>query len=504
MKTNRILIGAAFVGVLGLGACGKTELQPFAEQVEAELGSSLNENVTSYVALDEKAAKEAVLDLSAVDTNKTGTYPASVTYKEQTAVFEVVVKDTTAPEVTLVDKVTVAAGMPLHAKDVIAEVTELSGEVTAVFENAEREVTEQSEGTEALQTTEQPENTEALVPETELMTETPETEESTETFMVGAVTCTDDTTVFGSVGTYDVFLTVFDASGNKIEVKVSVIVGEAPAFSGIEDLMVVAGTESVDYLDGVTATDYKGADITDQIICDAAAVKLDTAGTYEILYRAADGEGFCAEKRASVTVTEKKSEKSSRKRTSEKKQANTGNVGAENNTGAATNTGNGIGSKANTGNADAGNNAGNVGNAGASSQPSGNSGAPNNAANSGSAGASSQPSGNTGDAGNSGNAGALSQPSGNAGNTNQNAGNAGNAGNTGGTDQNVGNAGNTGNTGNGGSTGTGNTGNAGSGDAGFSGTTQEEWGNMGFEEFIPKPGTGADDGTDLGGSSTWH
>ena len=166
--------------------------------------------------------------------------------------------------------------------------TELSGEVTAVFEKAEPEMTEQSEVTEALQTTEQPENTEALVPETELMTETPETEESTETFMVGAVTCTDDTTVFGSVGTYDVFLTVFDASGNKTEVKVSVIVGEEPEFSGIEDLTVTVGTESVDYLDGVTATDYKGADITDQIICDAAAVKLDTAGTYEILYTVAD------------------------------------------------------------------------------------------------------------------------------------------------------------------------------------------------------------------------
>lgn len=511
MKKKSIFIGVAFVGVLSLSACGKTELQTVAEQVETELGGSLDENVTSYVTLDKKAAKEAMLDLSAVDINKTGTYAASVTYKEQTAAFEVVVKDTTAPEVTLVDKVIVAAGMPLHAKDVIAEVTELSGEVTAVFEKAEPETIEQSEGTEDLEATEQPENTEALVPETELMTETPETEESAETFMVGAVTCTDDTTVFGLVGTYDVFLTVADASGNKTEVKVSVIVGEAPEFSGIEDLTVMAGTERVDYLEGVTATDYKGAGITDQIVCDAATVKLDTVGTYEILYTVVDEEGFGAEQKASVTVTEKKSEKSSGKRTSEKKQANTGNAGAENNTGAVANAGNGIGSKANTGNADAGNNAGNVGNAGASSQASGNGGAPNNAANSGSAGTSSQPSGNTGAAGNSGNAGALSQPSGNAGNTNQNAGNAGNAGNTGGTDQNAGNAGNTGNTGNGGSTdnsgstGAGNTGNAGSGDAGFSGTTQEEWGNMGFEEFIPQPGTGADDGTGLGGgSSTWH
>ena len=495
MKKRSILLTAAFVGALSLGACGKTELKPLAEQVEVELGGSLDENVTAYVALDEKAAKEATLDLSAVDTNKTGTYTASVTYKEQTAAFEVVVKDTTAPEVALVDKVTVAAGEPLHAKDVIAEVTELSGEVTAVFENTEPEMTEQTEGTETLQTTERPENTETLVPETELMTETPETEESPETFMVGAVTCTDDTTAFGSVGTYDVFLTVSDASGNETEVKVSVIVGEAPEFSGIEDLTVVAGTESVDYLDGVTATDYKGADITDQIICDAAAVKLDTAGTYEILYTVADEEGFGAEGKASVTVTEKKAEKAGGKKTPEKNQVNAGNTS---NPGGAANAGNGgnAGSTVNTGNT------------GTQNQSGGNAGALSGGGNGGSAGTPSQPGSNAGASGNGGNAGTPSQPNGNTGNTDQNTGNTGNAG---GTDQNAGNGGNTGNAGNNGSTD-----NSGSTDAGNNGNTTppagsvtdpntgmsvpgdieiEDWGNM---------QGGADDGTDLGGSSTWH
>ncbi len=305
----------------------------------------MDENVTSYVTLDEKAAKEAELDLSAVDINKTGTYAASVTYKEETAAFEVVVEDTTAPEVTLVDKVTVAAGMPLHAKDVIAEVTELSGEVTAVFEKAEPEKPEQPEGIETDKVTvaagmplhakdviaevtelsgevtavfekaepekpEQPEGIETLtentdreaVTEIETVIETelpmPGAEEEighmkggAETFITGAVTCTDDIVVFGTAGDYKVRLTVADASGNETDTLVSVIVGEVPEFLGIEDLTVTVGTERVDYLDGVTATDYQGADITDRIVCDAAAVKLDTVGTYEILYRAADGEG---------------------------------------------------------------------------------------------------------------------------------------------------------------------------------------------------------------------
>ena len=490
MKKRSILLTAAFVGALSLGACGKTELKPLAEQVEVELGGSLDENVTAYVALDEKAAKEATLDLSAVDTNKIGTYTASVTYKEQTAAFEVVVKDTTAPEVTLVDKVTVAAGEPLHAKDVIAEVTELSGEVTAVFENAEPEMTEQSEVTEALQTTEQPENTEALVPETELMTEKPETEELAETFMVGAVTCTDDTTVFGSVGVYDVLLTVADASGNETEVKVSVIVGEAPEFSGIEDLTVTVGTESVDYLDGVMATDYKGVDITDRISCDAATVKLDAAGTYEILYTVADEEGFGAEQRASVTVAEKKAAKSSGKKTPEKNTASTGNTETTNQpSGNTENTGN-------NGNATGGNtsntgNAGNGGNNGGTTTP---------------------PAGNAGNGGNNG--GTTTPPSGNAGNNGNTTPPSGNTG---------GNTGNGGGTDNGGNVDAGNNGGETTPPAGNSGDSGNNGGettppagsvtdpNTGMsipgDVVIENGGTGggADDGTGLGGgSSTWH
>ncbi len=494
MKKRNILITAALAGVLSLGACGKTELKPLAEQVEVELGGSLDENVTSYAALDEKAAKEATLDLSAVDTNKMGTYPASVTYKEQTAAFQVVVKDTTAPEVILKEKVTVAAGMPLHAKDVIAEVTELSGEATAAFDQAEPKVTEQPEGTEDLESTEQPENTETLVPETEIVTE-PETEEPAETFVVGDVTCADDTVLFATVGSYDVLLTVADGSGNETEVKVPVIVGEAPEFSGIEDLTVTVGTESVDYLDGVTATDYKGADITDRIVCDAAAVKLDTVGTYEILYTVADEEGFGAEGKASVTVAEKKATTGSGKKTTEKNTASTGNTG---NTGNTNKPSGNTASTGNNGNATGGNtsntgNAGNGGNnGGATNPPAGNAG---NGGNNG--GTTTPPAGNPGGNGNNGN---TNPPAGNTGGNTGNGGgtdNSGNvdAGNTGGTTTPpAGNAGDSGN--NGGET----TPPAGS-------VTDPNTGmSIPGDVVIENGGTGggADDGTDLGGSSTWH
>lgn len=284
MKRKNILIGCALVGVLSLGACGKAKLVPLAKQIEVELGGTLDAAATSYVKLDEKAAKEAVLDLSAVDTKKTGTYPASVTYKGQAVAFEIVVKDTIAPEVTIANPVTVAVGMPLYTKDVITGITEISGEVTAVFEKAESEVAER------------PESTEAVVLETEV----------TEGFMIGDVTCTDDVISFEEIGSYDVLLTVADTSGNEIEVKIPVVVGESPELLGIEDLTVTVGKESVNYLEGVTAKDYKGVDITDKITCDAAGVKLDEVGTYEVLYAVADADGFRAEQKATVTITDKK------------------------------------------------------------------------------------------------------------------------------------------------------------------------------------------------------
>ena len=63
---------------------GKRSSTGLPHRLRWTLRTVLDENVTSYVTLDEKAAKEAELDLSAVDINKTGTYAASVTYKEQT------------------------------------------------------------------------------------------------------------------------------------------------------------------------------------------------------------------------------------------------------------------------------------------------------------------------------------------------------------------------------------------------------------------------------------
>lgn len=69
---------------------------------------------------------------------------------------------------------------------------------------------------------------------------------------------------------YDNVITVADASGNSTEVSVHIVVGDAPEFSDIEDITVTADTEEVDYLDGVTAKDSNGNDITADIVCDSS------------------------------------------------------------------------------------------------------------------------------------------------------------------------------------------------------------------------------------------
>lgn len=293
MKKN-VIFGLAVIAALGLGGCGKQEINLLSEQVAVELGSNLDMDVTNYVELDEKAAAETKIDFSAVDVMKTGTYTAAVTYGEQTVSFEVVVKDTTAPVVDAKEDIAVTAGETIFAEDIITNVTELSGEVTVAFQEAEAASaeTEVVDGTEMIDATEQGED---ILPETS-------------SFVIGDVTCSNAEIIYPETGEYDTALTVADASGNSTEVSVHIVVGEAPVFNGIEDITVTAGTEEVNYLDGISAVDCNENDITGQIVCDSSAVDLSTAGTYEIIYTVMDENGFKGTAKANVSVTEGKSD----------------------------------------------------------------------------------------------------------------------------------------------------------------------------------------------------
>ena len=163
MKKKNVLVLLATVAALGMTACGTKELVLTTDQIEVELGSEPDTSVASYVT-DADVAAEATVDFSAVDVTKVGTYSAVVTYKEQTAGFDVVVTDTTAPEVEVAEQVVAAAGEPLYAKDVITGITELSGEVEVAFSEPEimADDTATVEGTEAVEETETAEDEQSV------------------------------------------------------------------------------------------------------------------------------------------------------------------------------------------------------------------------------------------------------------------------------------------------------------------------------------------------------
>lgn len=386
MKMKRkILVGMAVLAVIGTSGCGKKDLSLVSQKIEVELGSALSDHVVDYVRLDEKAAAEAAVDFSAVDLMKTGTYTAAVTYGEQTASFEVVVKDTTAPVVELKDDVIITAGETLHAEDIITNVNELSGEVTVAF----KEAVAVDAPTEAVNGTEMVDATEQAVLEEDIFSET-------NSFVIGDVTCSNAEIVYAEVGEYDTALTVADASGNSTEVSLHIVVGEAPVFNGIEDITVTVGTEEVNYLDGITATDYNGNDITDKIVCDSSAVDPSKAGMYEIIYTVMDENGFKGTAKANVSVTEGKPNTTKKDTSGDSKKTESVSTGK---TGGNSNAGN--------------NNSGNGGNSSSSSQTTPDKGSDSNSGgnnNSGNGGSSSSGSQTTPDKGSNSNSGVSPAP----------------------------------------------------------------------------------------------
>ena len=399
-----LLTATMVIGMTGAG-CGDKQLALATDKVSVELGSELNTDVAAYIS-DADIAAETAIDFGAVDVSKLGSYMAVVTYKDQTASLEVDVVDTTAPKAEVVDQVTVGVDEPLYVEDVLTSVTELTGNVTATFDDLtdeSTEATEEVETTEGVESTEDVETTEDMeVTEDKEVTEEVEVTEASEdlgTFVLNDVTITNDVMVFDTVGEYSVRLTLADDTGNSEQVEVPVLVGTEPTFWGIEDLTVTTGTEEVDYLSGVTATDSNGNDLTDKIACDDSKADLSLAGEYEITYTVTDENGFTAKQTAKVTVADGKTAKKDTKSATTKSETTKAETGSTNSS--ATNTG-----SSNTGNSNSGtsgssnsgnSNSGTSGSSNSGNSNSGTSGSSNSGnSNSGTSGSSNSGSNNTG------------------------------------------------------------------------------------------------------------
>ena len=487
-----LLTATMVIGMTGAG-CGDKQLALATDKVSVELGSELNTDVAAYIS-DADIAAETTIDFGAVDVSKLGSYMAVVTYKDQTASIEVDVVDTTAPEAEVVDQVTVGVDEPLYVEDVLTSATELTGNVTATFDDLadesteateEVEVTEDVEATEGVEAAEDVETTEDMEVTEEV--ETTGASEDMETFVLDDVTVTNDAIVFHTVGEYSVGLTLADESGNSKQVEVPVLVGTEPTFLGIEDLTVTTGAEDVDYLSGVTATDSNGNDLTDKIVCDDSKVDLSLAGEYEITYTVIDENGFTAKQTAKVTVADGKTSKKDTKSATTKSETTKAETGSTNSS--ATNTG-----SSNTGNSNSGT---------SGSSNSGNS-------NSGTSGGSNSGNSNSGTSGssNSGNSNSGTSGSSNSGNSNSGTSGSSNSGsnNTGSSESGSttpsGDSGSSGSTDNGSSTPSADTGSNNGGNSSSDGTMSEPDSGFGTGELDPSLGDNSGTGGNGGGNST--
>lgn len=106
-----------------------------------ELGQNMSSvKMTELVKGSEELVNNAVLDTSAVDFNKTGTYTAKITSEDKILELSVIIKDTTKPEIVLKnDSVDTYAGTALQAGSVIESVNDASECTTGFVQNSDSE-----------------------------------------------------------------------------------------------------------------------------------------------------------------------------------------------------------------------------------------------------------------------------------------------------------------------------------------------------------------------------
>ncbi|SHK40955.1 hypothetical protein [Hespellia stercorisuis] len=205
-----------------------------------EYKTAVNRELSTYIKNPEKHA-DAVLDLSKVDTNETGTYPATVTYNGKACKFSIKVEDTTPPEVVVSSTVTVMVGEALSSDTVIETMTDDAGIAGIAFENGSL-----SEGT-----------------------------------VDAAGNVVPAACVFDATGDTTNKVAVTDNNGNRTEQTFSVHVTDnlLSNVEGIGDRTVAVNAENVNYMEGINWNE-----LIKTVTCDSSKVNLTEPGRYPLTY----------------------------------------------------------------------------------------------------------------------------------------------------------------------------------------------------------------------------
>ncbi len=199
------------------------------EIMHVELGTPVSTDPADYLKGYGWSVNFGKLDLSQVDATKVGTYTAICTHGKEEYVYQIVIEDTTSPEITAKDGVFyIAAGREYQAVDLVSSVVDVSGQVTTVVKNETGE---------------------------------------------------ESVVIFEEVGDYSLVVEATDASGNSSTLEVFFSVDTAPVISGMRNCYVTANN-SQDLFAGVTANDDVDGDLTTSIVFDDSQIDWATEANY--------------------------------------------------------------------------------------------------------------------------------------------------------------------------------------------------------------------------------
>lgn len=248
MKKNAVQAAIVLILTLVLTGCVWKDFnvyEPIQKTFVMELGDKLSKKPEDYIqAGNKKALEKTKLNMKDVDNMKTGAYQAEATYKEKRAVFEIEVKDTTAPKITLTDQAEgykAIVGKKVPARELIGTVEDLSNEIKTIT------VDEEYCGKKDTDSKEKLDQFEILCPK---------------------------------VGEQEVTVTAADGSGNTATKKftMKVIEDYIQHVGGFVNLNVNQG-KGKDWMEGIT-WDEKIKSVTP----DASGIDLNTPGEYTLKY----------------------------------------------------------------------------------------------------------------------------------------------------------------------------------------------------------------------------
>ncbi len=241
-----------------LGAAGAAafyfriyRVKPAFSEMVCEYGDLVSGEIGDYLEGTDWSVQLGELDLSRVDTEHTGTYEAVVYHGWEQFTYQVIIRDTIAPEILWKEKqVYLAAGAACRVEDVIEGVSDAD-------------------------------------PETQTF------------FLRDGITLAE--ICFDQVGEYQVEILARDRAGNETRGSVGVIVDTAPVIAGVHNFYCIPGSDP-DYRESVTARDDLDGDLTENILVDDSRVDQDRKGKYLLRYVVRDGYGLETVEEAQVLV----------------------------------------------------------------------------------------------------------------------------------------------------------------------------------------------------------